>query len=434
MAGVNTMVVYEPLFRGTRVGSKQVVKDSISAEDFIERLDTLQVTNDWTNERAAAFARSYLRDQAAEWFHYDLPALRPEEHTAMLTSWVAFRARFIKDYFKVKATVDLSTDWSNLRQGPDEPAYMFASRLFGVLYKYKKLLQPALPTAAQEATLTPLLQDILHADDAEGRAEARRAFNVALRALFVDRGLANTDRVLNDMGIKLLAAGIRVPKLMDLVRIEERKGKTPTEIRDKLEDVESSTAKRDNGSMSKKSTIPDAAKLAAVADLLEEDDESGYLSEGTIEAIRIHKAKKHSKANLKPASQGNGKHSNASGGTANGSGQKAGTTRSSTGKTPGIGSRADGTPYYCTFCGGAVGHVLKKCPHMLKHKPKTTGAPPTSPATKLATTAAAQLFPYSGGASAISSITDAQDTLSNCPSQDVAMAPVSTSGNAAADC
>lgn len=338
------MVVHEPLFKGGRDTLGALPQGSCSPEDFIIRVEGLALGAQWDDAQAAAHARSYLREEAQDWFRNVLPVANPEAYTRSQTSFIAFKAAFKTAYFSVKDTVDVSTDWSSLTQRPREKGLYFCYRAVSTIKQYAELLPEIAPTAGEVETLAVLVD----AHVQEHTQATRAAFNRGLNQVFNSVSRRTYTRMVNDLSVKIMAAGLKQPKLIETVRSEERKGHDVEAIFRAVDNAERNLGKRDNLSVIPRSTIP----VASVEDPPQEGD-LGDMEDATIlDAVRNmlrqrgqrHPGPKQTKP-APPASK-----------------PAKGETSAPHKKQSGIGKTKTGEPYYCTHCNGRVGHVLRACP------------------------------------------------------------------------
>jgi hypothetical protein len=369
MAAQNQIIVGEIIFKGGN--QKGVVQTgSVSAEDFISRLDDLQRTNAWTDAAASAMARSWLRDEANDWFNEFL-AFGPYKalRDRMIASYVVFKEEFKKTYFVINSTTDVSADWSSLKQKSGESATAFGRRLMGTINRYATLLPLPTATQADQDNLAAALTALIANDN----AAARRNYDQALTNMNRNVADATQTVTLADMGVKFLAQGLSHPKLVEVVRKQERRRAALPAVLTALDDAESNLSnKLAPVGVTHKSTIP---VLTQMAEISAETD--GYVSEGEMAAIRQYRNNKASGAKPKQPMQHKPKPSQ--GGTektrtTNYGGATKPRPRLPPSGTPYLGpplKGKEGNLYYCTHCEGRVGHVMRNCPKYLKNQPAT---------------------------------------------------------------
>ena len=268
-----TLMTSEPLFYGETPYNKKGIK----AEDFITRLDSWATTQEWTQEVKTAAAVGYMRDDAAAYFQF---ILQCQDKVAFQEikdgNYATFERIFKKMYFTVRTTMDLSADWSKMKQRPNEKAYQFAGRVGGIMVQYSGLL-PAMP-------LSPADHGRIH-DLLEGNANVLRAIWDMIDLIIEEQTRAAQRTAYYDLGYKILATGLRNQSLIAKVRAQERAGLQYGLIIDFLEKEEANMGEgakpMDNAPA--KSHIPDVS--GKVNEIADEVDEDGFTYEQSVEAL-----------------------------------------------------------------------------------------------------------------------------------------------------
>jgi len=268
-----TLMTSEPLFYGETPYNKKGIK----AEDFITRLDSWATTQEWTQEVKTAAAVGYMRDDAAAYFQF---ILQCQDKVAFQEikdgNYATFERIFKKMYFTVRTTMDLSADWSKMKQRPNEKAYQFAGRVGGIMVQYSGLL-PAMP-------LSPADHGRIH-DLLEGNANVLRAIWDMIDLVMEEQTRAAQRTAYYDLGYKILATGLRNQSLIAKVRAQERAGLAYGLIIDFLEKEEANMGEgakpMDNAPA--KSHIPDVS--GKVNEIADEVDENGFTYEQSVEAL-----------------------------------------------------------------------------------------------------------------------------------------------------
>jgi len=295
----------EPLFYGETPYNKKGIK----AEDFITRLDSWATTQEWTQEVKTAAAVGYMRDDAAAYFQF---ILQCQDKVAFQEikdgNYATFERIFKKMYFTVRTTMDLSADWSKMKQRPNEKAYQFAGRVGGIMVQYSGLL-PAMP-------LSPADHGRIH-DLLEGNANVLRAIWDMIDLVIEEQTRAAQRTAYYDLGYKILATGLRNQSLIAKVRAQERAGLAYGLIIDFLEKEEANMGEgakpMDNAPA--KSHIPDVS--GKVNEIADEVDENGFTYEQSVEALNSKFRRGPGKSN----GNGNGGNGN---GNSNGRGRGRG--------------------------------------------------------------------------------------------------------------
>lgn len=302
----NSVIIQEPLFYGKNEFALH--KRGTKAEDFIQRVEHFQrtATPVWTDQIAAGHAISYLRDGAASWFNDSLKSLSKATWTDAGASFLAFKTVFIRNFFEVKSVNDLGVDWHNLRQTDHESVREFALRTFATLSKYESYLgvQPADPVLLEALRVANLAVRAANPDAALLAEQAR-----ASAAIHTDSAERHTSRVIHDFGRKIVADGVKSPKIRELILKEMRTGVDSMALIDHMEQLEQAGLKKaptsNNKAVSSMPTIK--TPIAAVEeDSEEEDDGVNEVSNGTKKKKQNKNKKKFPKAGDKPNGGGGG--------------------------------------------------------------------------------------------------------------------------------
>ena len=382
-----TLVSTEPIFHGDRP-----YRRGTSAEDFLPRVNRWGTANNWTAVQKTANCLNFLRDNAAQFFNYTLECQDPESYAAIkdANNWDVFERVFKEKYYTVRTTMDLSADWSKMRQTQAETASEFAGRIGGLMIQYANLL-PAV--ALVQADLDPLTDPI----DATGATGPQtRAIIGAIEALVVTQYRKAQRTAYYDLAYKILATGMKNQTLVAKVRAQERQGKPYGQIIKYLENEEANmgAAAKPADNEPPKSHIAGSNKVAEVAtDDNGEVDDEGMTYSDHIAAInqKFHKGPK-GKGKKKPNGKGKGGN-----GAPNQPQQQQNGNRPQQqqqqahpqpqqqqyqGARP-RGDRAAGPPGTCHMC-KQPGHWLKDCPkaqEFANFKTGTVTPVPTGPDT-----------------------------------------------------
>lgn len=214
----------EPTFHGTSHPPGQAhlsqQKAGLSAEDFVRRMVSARAAQALTTQAAAALAIGYLRDSAARWYSDTLSLLvDPATYDRIGKDFDLFLQYFKAEWFVVRQAKDLSIDWSQLRQTEAESAADFTRRAAGSLSAFNRLFPICpVPTAPHEALVAAI--NAYHAEP----TEAHKAAVLTAIISFHEAGQTSLKAALvSDIVIKILGAGLRSPKLRELVRREENR-------------------------------------------------------------------------------------------------------------------------------------------------------------------------------------------------------------------
>jgi hypothetical protein len=235
------------------------------------------------------------------------------------------------------------------------------------MQRYALLLPVAQLQAADQAALTARFNAVVDDDTQVGRA----AFNAELTRILEAHSKRAMDLLLDDMGIKFLAQGLTNQKLVELVRTQERKGKSLGDILVALDAAEQNTQKRSAHGEAVKSTIPVINNVHEV-----DGEEDGDFSEGEIELVRAHRRQKGQLKDKNGKKKKNfpKKQDGATNGTSNGAAGKTHPPQNGArSKRDDLRHNKEGELYYCQWCKARVGHVMKHCPQFAKHRDSPQG-------------------------------------------------------------
>jgi hypothetical protein len=110
-------------------------KDTVTAQEFITRIDECQVSNDWNNTTTFANFRLCLRGEADEWLS---STLRHLKLTLAQKTWTRIRPLFKKEFAMTSDDKLIVDGLANLAHRPGENPRKFFSRLeklFNVLHE-----------------------------------------------------------------------------------------------------------------------------------------------------------------------------------------------------------------------------------------------------------------------------------------------------------
>jgi hypothetical protein len=113
----------------------QPEKDSISALDFISRIDECQISNDWNDVTSFSNFRLVLRGQAEKWIASIVCHL---QLTAAQKTWTRIRPLFKKEFAMVSDDKLIIDSLAKLSHWPNENPRMFFSRQEELLHVLKE--------------------------------------------------------------------------------------------------------------------------------------------------------------------------------------------------------------------------------------------------------------------------------------------------------
>lgn len=366
----NNVILKEPLFYGKSDFAQ--AKRGVKAEDFIDRVEHFQRTSNpvWTDAVAVGHAISYLRDGAAQWFNKSLRVLAPADHARASNSFLAFKALFIRNFFEVKSVEDLGVDWHNLKQLERETVREFANRTFGVLAEYQLHVR-------HRPARQPILDAVRDASDAIRAAAGAQLVPQGLMQAQADAVAAlheaaaedHISLMIQDFGKKLVADGVRAPKVREVVLRESRRETDMMTIVDLMEQAEQALSRREPIHNVKPTTSTTHAKGVAPVALANNDDDEDTQDQ----VAEVGTKKKKKPGNGKGGSKGNGNgakpsHSNGNNGNSsnggNGGGPRNnghyGANQGPSAANGGASARPKG-PWPCGLC-DQMGHRLSDCP------------------------------------------------------------------------
>lgn len=270
----STMLSNEPLFYGGDLSK------GMTPEDFITRMEALRLTNNWNDAAAAAQAIGFLRGPASEWFNQGLPNMMQDKYRLALRAYTHFKEAFQVQYFKVRSSADVTTDWSNLRQLPSEKAMDFLARVAGALFNYRTHIGTEDEPADDRALLVDAINEGVRLVQDDEEYEMPNAIANPIKDAITAHAISNQKighhLVIRDLIIKLVANGLRHKALADLVRKEERKGSNMETIMTALGDADRAlhlpTAGRIVNQFAKNS-IPALGRIDAHEDLEDPEEE-----------------------------------------------------------------------------------------------------------------------------------------------------------------
>ena len=182
----------------------------------------------FTAAAAANIAIKGLRGEAHEWFNGGLKLVDKPGRDAALANVDAFWGLFKPVWFKVQSTKDISTNWATLARMEAESPSHFFMRTCNAVQQLEPLIDNA-PVPAQLITdLHARSQACMDAFHAQGGV-ANHNDVVAAKAAYMQQlqlvidACSNLEKhhVLSHIIMKVVAAGMRHPKMRELVRREE---------------------------------------------------------------------------------------------------------------------------------------------------------------------------------------------------------------------
>ena len=200
----------EPTFygRGEALG--------LLAEDFIRRVEDFQANNTWTAAQTATQAVSYLRGQAQVWFNQSLKSIDKTVHANAKGDFRIFKQIFIREFYLVKSSTDLSSDWHNLQQLDKETVRQFCTRVFDSLNSYQTHMWEERDDPVEE-----VMDDFTVAIDGQQAANAtvgaKNLVAEAVNKVHLSSAEMMLIRMIREMGLKIIANGVRSPKLRELI-------------------------------------------------------------------------------------------------------------------------------------------------------------------------------------------------------------------------
>jgi hypothetical protein len=237
MANAGGIIIHAPVFFGK--GDKQ----GSSPEDFIAQVENLRDTQAWGEPETAKAAITYLNGDARSWFFDALTMECKVDRDFAKTNYTAFRVLFVQEYFALKTTFDLTVDWHNLKQMDKEPVGGFANRVSIAMSRYSSLFtlpgQRAVTQTAILASAAAVLQRIPAADNQRVNAAPDMLAAANLYGTTHNNAAEDTrDALFTDLGIKLLAAGVRDPKMRELVSRQHKLGTPYRQLKVLMNDLE----------------------------------------------------------------------------------------------------------------------------------------------------------------------------------------------------
>ena len=92
-------------------------KGALSAEEFLDRMETMKEASNWDDQRTIQEAASGLHGDAFTWFYRFELKLQGEDHArAMKTNWATFKRAFKAAYFQQRSAADADLDWVGATQ------------------------------------------------------------------------------------------------------------------------------------------------------------------------------------------------------------------------------------------------------------------------------------------------------------------------------
>ena len=282
----------EPLFYGLKPepGTK-----ALNAEDFVARVEALQLQNGWSDQKAAEEAIGWLRGEARRWFQCDIsPVYSPAVVEQVQKSFTAFKKLFQEKFFTVRTVQDLSADWTTIKQRNGERARDFCERVTGEIHGFFNMAQNeehVIPAAVEDLVMSDLRPEITNAEKAARRTALRRLLGECFAR--VDR--SSRWLVGSIVAKKLMAQGVQDATISRLIRKCDCRGQEIQEIVRAVDEAE-----RRAKAEKKEGRAP--AKMAQEV-VKSETEEEAFTA--PIPADRKKKKKKKSKSPTdKPASNG----------------------------------------------------------------------------------------------------------------------------------
>ena len=356
-AAAANIVLKAPSFHGPRESG---IKEGITAEDFIGQCENMMITQGWNDQVAAGHAISYLNGAARFWFFDALKAVEPVTRLAAMGSFAAFRALFVRYFFAIRSTFDLSVDWTGLKQKTDENVQTFTLRVAGTMNKYLELFPvPALDPAPVEdlRDALALIFATVHVDDRADVIAAHRApFLNLINVLRTADKRSGFACMVDDIILKLLSEGVRDEKMRELVR-RHHKLQTPlATLIPMMTDLENTGQRR------KEAAAGPTPKLMAIS----HPPQNNGLSPEEIALVNEHRGKQPPQGGSNGRGRGGGR-GGGNRGRGRGGGEPNGGRGGNSNATPAT-SNARNPPapdsvYWtkiCTYC-NKYGHLQEVC-------------------------------------------------------------------------
>lgn len=243
----------------------------LSAEDFIRRVEDFQANNTWTAAQTATQAVSYLRGPAQVWFNQSLKSINKKTQASAKGDFRIFKQVFIREFYLVKSSTDLSSDWHNLQQLDKETVRQFCARVFGSLNSYQTHMWEERDDP-EEDVMEDFQTSIDGITAANATNNAKGLVAESVNKVHLSSAEMMLNKMIRDMGLKIVANGVRSPKLRELIIDQSRKKVDVLDIIDKAEHAEQASNKMAPNSNAKVfNSIPTPAKVSSVED--EEGDE-----------------------------------------------------------------------------------------------------------------------------------------------------------------
>ena len=330
-----SIVAQEPLFYGLK--AEPGVR-ALSAEDFVARVEALQLQNEWNDQKTAAEAIGWLRGEGRRWFHSDILAVYSQATVdAAKRSFLTFKKLFQEQFFTVRSIHDLSADWSLIKQRRNERARDFCQRIAGELHEFVTIADndaPVVPTAVEELFMSDLREDMTNAEKEARQSAGRRLLSEWGR----QQERAGRWLVGRIIAKKLMAQGVSDTRLSKLIRKHDCRGEDILTIVRAVDEAE-------------RRATADAEKVAETDDDSEDEDK--------VTAIPANKKKKKKATKSTKPTSGDKPTSHG------GSNGKNGENQNGYNRGNGFNNRQGGNrptqPRPCGFC-GEMGHWMSQCP------------------------------------------------------------------------
>ena len=374
-AAPNGIIIKAPQFHGI---TEAQAKTGSSAEDFIGQIENLIGTQAWTNEQAAGHAISYLNGSARTWFFDALKMVEPANRLAALTSFVAFRALFVRYFFAIRTTFDLSVDWTGLKQKDRENIQTFGLRVAASMSKYFELFPMPAPRPARLVEVNEAIHNLFLDFPVDLRQAAIAAHRPGLAALFtrvqLDGAQDGFKGMVDDIILKLLSEGVRDEKMRELIR-RHHKMQTPiAALFPLMSDLENAGQRKKDASSAV--AVPKLLAISATPDNPLSVDEIALLNE--------HRRKNGATASAgRGGGGGNARGGRGRGGGGRGGGPPGGGAAAPTPQQPPAQGRSTFPPapdsaYWtkvCSYC-NKYGHLQDICFKKEKDGKRTNAAHP----------------------------------------------------------
>lgn len=181
--GGTSYLAQKPIFCGPHVE-----KGTLSAEEFLDRMNTMKEASNWGDVRAIQEATAGLQGDAFTWYYrYELKLKTATHAHNMRNDWDEFKKAFKAAYFAQRSAADADLDWVGARQQGGQSVVQFMHNTAAAINENFELAKAQVKETRPTVDATPTAYI----------AQARRAWLQALQAadqahvVQIARGYAN---------------------------------------------------------------------------------------------------------------------------------------------------------------------------------------------------------------------------------------------------